>query len=532
MGDWITLNDIRVGSSFFWNLPFFLRNRIELEEARAAIRQRLENRGRDFLSMLKGAAYENQQSPYKRLLDLAGCEYGDLKNLVLKDGIEEALSILLHRGVYLTLDEFKGRQPVVRGNTTFTVEPSQLCSPHAARHFVARSGGSRGTNTPLAMDLACVRDHGMNLKLSLNARDASNWLHAHWGVPGGAAMRVLIRFRKVGAFPVRWFSQLSPKVFGVHSRYVWGARLMRWASLLAGVPLPSPEYVPLDNAVAIVLWMKEALNEGRTPHLDTYPSAAVRLCLLAVSAGIDLSGVKLSVSGEPLTAARMAAIRRAGADVVSYYSHMEAGGRIGEGCSFRAEPDDVHLFHDLYALVQPKDESRRNHATLFLSSLRPTSPFLLLNVSLGDRGILTERQCGCPLEAAGWKSHLHTIRSDQKITAGGITFLDTDFISLLEEVLPSCFGGAATHYQLVEDEDSEGRSTLRLLIHPTIGPLNLDDVTERFLDEVGKIHGSSRIIELLWRQTKMLRVERKPPLATSSGKILHLLAGQQSQTSG
>jgi hypothetical protein len=56
----------------------------------------------------------------------------------------------------------------------------------------------------------------------------------------------------------------------------------------------------------------------------------------------------------------------------------------------------------------------------------------------------------------GWTTHLRDIRSQEKLTAGGMTFLDTDLIRVLEEVLPARFGGAPTDYQLVEEEAEEG----------------------------------------------------------------------------
>ena len=62
---------------------------------------------------------------------------------------------------------------------------------------------------------------------------------------------------------------------------------------------------------------------------------------------------------------------------------------------------------------------------------------------------------------AAWKDSattlaFHTIRSHEKLTAGGMTLLDTDVIRLLDEVLPARFGGAPTDYQLVEHESDDG----------------------------------------------------------------------------
>jgi hypothetical protein len=91
---------------------------------------------------------------------------------------------------------------------------------------------------------------------------------------------------------------------------------------------------------------------------------------------------------------------------------------------------------------------------------------------MGDQAIVVQRACGCPLEQLGWVTHLHTIRSYEKLTGGGMTFLDTDVIRVLEEELPARFGGTPTDYQLLEEEADDGQPRLQLLVHPRVGPLN------------------------------------------------------------
>jgi len=126
------------------------------------------------------------------------------------------------------------------------------------------------------------------------------------------------------------------------------------------------------------------------------------------------------------------------------------------------------------------------------------------------------------MERVGWTAHLHTIRSFEKLTAGGMTFLDVDVIRVLEEILPSRFGGGPTDYQLLEEETQDGRPRLRLLVHPAVGPLGPGLVADAFLEALGDGSGAERVMGLLWRGADLLRVERRPPLATGSGKILHL----------
>jgi hypothetical protein len=228
---------------------------------------------------------------------------------------------------------------------------------------------------------------------------------------------------------------------------------------------------------------------------------------------------------------------RTGARIIPRYSSVESG-PIGYGCLAREAPDDLHLLRDLAALVQPSrtaasregmglPESPFPADTLLLSTLRASAPLILINVSLGDQAIMGERRCGCPLEALGWTTHLRDIRSHEKLTAGGMTFLDTDPIRVLEEVLPTRFGGAPTDYQLVEEEAEEGQPRLRLLVHPRIGAVDAEALAKTFLSAIGGGTGSERVMALLWREAKLLRVERQPPLAGSSGKIQHLHPGER-----
>jgi hypothetical protein len=187
----------------------------------------------------------------------------------------------------------------------------------------------------------------------------------------------------------------------------------------------------------------------------------------------------------------------------------------------------VHLYDDLLATIQAGEgglAAGLPRSTLLLSSLRPTAPVVLLNVSLGDQAVMTHRACGCPLERLGWHSHLHTIRSFEKLTAGGMTILDTDVIRILEELLPARFGGTAVDYQLVEDQAAPGESRLRLLVHPRVGPVDPGTVTRLFLDTLGAGSPSARIMGLAWDGAGTLRVERRPPLTAGSGKVLHLHA--------
>lgn len=507
--------DIRAGFRLLRRLPAFLRRPVTAEEARATLRDRLERREADFLALARRLIYGHAASPYRALLRMAGCEYGDLERLVRTDGPEGALAALAARGVYLTVDEFKGRRPVVRGSTRIVLDPRAFTNPVCARDVPGRSSGSRGTPTPVLVALDYLRDCGIDTCLALDARGGGDWLKAYWGVPGASATVVVLRLSAFGAPVVRWFSQIDPWAPGLDARYGWSVTGLRWGARLAGRPLPAPQFVSLEDPLPIVRWMADVLRAGRIPFLQTFPTSAVRVCQAALDARVDLTGARMTMGGEPTTRARLATIRRAGVDALPRYSSIECG-PIGHGCLHPEAPDEVHLLHDLHLLVQRAD------ADLLVSSLRMTAPLVLFNVSLGDRAILRRRDCGCPMERLGWVTHLHGIRSVEKLTAAGMTFLDADLVRVLEEVLPDRFGGGPADYQLVEGEDADGRSVLRLLVHPRVGDVPSEAVAETFLSAVSAGAGAERVMGLAWRQARLLRVERDTPVVTGAGKILHL----------
>lgn len=516
--------DLRVGVGFLSRLPAFLRRPVGFQEARAALRWRLERREPDFLTLVKRAVYEHPGSPYRQLLALAGCEYGDVVRLVAEDGLEGALHTLFRHGVYLTVSEFKGIRPVIRGGTTVTLDPTGLRNPQAALHVPVASSGSRGVSAVVSLDLVFLRDTAVDQGLVLAVRGGRRWRHAIWSVPGGAGFKQILKFSGCGAPPVRWFSQLDPMTPGLDPRYRWTTELICRGSAWAGVPLPRPLHVPVDDPLPVARWMAEVRREGDTPHVHTFVSSAVRLCQAAHDAGMSLDGVEFSVCGEPITATRLAEIRRVGAEAVPQYGTAETS-TIGFGCLSPEAPDELHFLDDMHAMIQPGYAASGRELPsggVLVTSLRPTAPLMLLNVSLGDQAIVSRRACGCPLDELGWATHLHGVRSYEKLTAGGMTFLDTDLVRVLEEMLPARFGGGSTDYQLVETEAEDGRPRLRLLAAPSLGILDEKALAEAFLAAIAPGGGTERVMGLVWRDAGLLEVERRPPLSTSTGKILHL----------
>jgi len=144
---------------FAWELRKFLKEPVTVEQARKVVKERLENREQNLLTVVKKAVYENNNSPYLKLLKLAGCEYEDFERMVKTDGIEPALKKLCQEGVYISIEEFKGKKEVSRGGKIFQFKTSDFDNPFLSGHFQTRSGGSRSAGTRTIYDFDYFTEH-------------------------------------------------------------------------------------------------------------------------------------------------------------------------------------------------------------------------------------------------------------------------------------------------------------------------------------------------------------------------------------
>src|SRR3954462_10428035 len=110
-----SLDELALGARLLRDMPAFLRRPLTVEAARSELRARRESGSADFLAMVALGIFAQPANPYRRLLEHIGCQQGDLERLVTAEGLVGALQTLFRQGVYLSVDEFKGRLPVVRG---------------------------------------------------------------------------------------------------------------------------------------------------------------------------------------------------------------------------------------------------------------------------------------------------------------------------------------------------------------------------------------------------------------------------------
>jgi len=228
-------------------------------------------------------------------------------------------------------------------------------------------------------------------------------------------------------------------------------------------------------------------------------------------------------AGEPPSEAKVNGIKRSGAHWIPHYAMTEIG-VVAQGCVHPADGNDVHLLKDKVALIQyprPLPGTDTNVNTFYFTTLLPSTPKVMLNTEVDDFGEIEERHCGCPLEALGHTEHIRHIRSFSKLTAEGMTIHGPIMVHVLEEVLPSRFGGTPLDYQLVEEQDDQGFTRLNLLISPSVPIDDEKAVLEVVLRELGA--PAPNVAPTVWEQAQTLRIKRAQPIATARGKLLPLV---------
>ncbi len=495
----------------------FVAEKITFEQAREAIRRRLKVREERFLEKLETAVFSCPSSPYFRLFEAAGCEPGDVRRLVRREGVESTLDRLRRAGVFVTWEEFKGWKPIYRGSQTFQVRAKDFDNPVVREHFTATSGGTSGRPVRVRIDIEELAEAAVNWAVCFDAHGWKDRPLVFW-TPGnsGFASRYL-RCMKFGFPYAKWFRINQPDNPADSFRALLLHRTLRF---LAGLPAPQP--APLDRAPVVLESLLQLLEDGHKPIVNTTPSAACRLARLAGERGRSLSGVDFLLGAEPVTRVRRSIIESSEAGAVPTYGTSEAGW-IGAQFPEARAADEVSVFRDAYAVIQrPEGGSSAlvGHPILF-TGLRRASPKVLVNTEIGDSAVIGFGRA--PVSAPGYDVNLHTIRSFRKVTLWGTSFAVADLYHLVEETLPDRFGGGPHCYQLVEEEEPGGLTHLRLLISPEVRNVEETAVRQAFLAELRKRrHYYDLMVDVL-SQADALRIERRNPIRTARGKLLPVL---------
>jgi hypothetical protein len=520
------LAELRPFVRYLRGLRTYLRHPLEVKDAAGVVQRQLALRDETFLRIVERAVFARRQSVYHKLFERAGVELGDLAGLVRSHGLETALQRLHGDGVYVTLEEFKGRRPIARPGLEISTDEAQFDNPLLAQHYEARTGGSRSAGRRIVVDLDLLAHETAYHALFLSAYGLTERPLAVWHAvpPGAAGLKCALYESKLGRSAERWFTQVRCRVGGGSFKYYLFTRGTTSFSRLWGRPVPYPEHAPADDAHTVVRWLAEKAASGTPAAVSTTPSAAVRAAMVASERGLDISGTVFLLGGEPVTPAKARVVDATGSRVVPVYAMAELG-LLGIGCPASSALDEVHLFADKLAVVQrPQAVANGTTVGAFLfTSLLTSSPKLMINVESGDYGTLETRHCSCPFGHAGLSRRVSGIRSYEKLTSEGTTFLGSDLITLVEETLPARFGGLPTDYQLVEDEEG-GLPKVSIVVSPTIAGLDEGKLVETVLQALGSDPGK-QLMSRIWRDGDTLRVVRRAPYATPTSKIhpLHVL---------
>ena len=498
----------------------FLAEPITVEQATDTIATGVRERDVRFLGKLEHSVYAHPPSPYRQLLAAAGCEFGDVAELVRREGLDTTLATLARAGVHLTFEEFKCRTPTVRGSRTFHFSPEDFDDPHFRGAVVSSSGGTRGKPMRFRWSLALSAQWAPHWCVFFAANQRQGKPLIFWTPGNSGAAGPQLACAKFNQRFDHWFiaqdmTNTRDRLYA-YCRHLIGRRL-------AG--FPKARKVAYHNTEPVLACVVDVLDSAGTVSVSTTPSTAVRLSLAAQAAGRSLDGVTFLLGAEPLTAARRVTIEASGAGAIPLYGSTEAVWTGGQ-CPHAQHADEVHVLRDLHAVItapsapDPGAREEDEPPALLYTSIAPLTSKILINTDIGDRGVIAERRCDCLYDQLGCRQTIHTIRSSDKITEFGVTFQVPDVFYVLEEILPRRFGARTGDFQLVEERDDQGLPRYTLRIRPEASGAEPDRVREAFLSELGKRRSYYGFMVEIWRKEGIVRAERNVPLVSRRGKIL------------
>lgn len=520
------LKSLKMYARYAAGLPGFLRNQIDAEQAKAIIAKGMAEREQNFLKLMGKGVYGHPESPYAKLLKLAQCEFGDLKDSVERNGLTATLRQLRSDGVYISFEEFKGREPIVRNGQTIEVSSSDFQNPYVRLSYESTSGGSTGAGTRVGHDLEHLHFQAAHQLMLLRAHGLENLPIVVWRgiLPDSSGLNNMLRHSHCKHAPARWFSPNDKDEAPPPFRFQVGTYGTVLVSRLVGRPIPWPEMVPIRDGIVVAKCLADMIQKHGGVVFNTAVSRGLRVAVAAREAGISLKGAYFQVAGEPPSPAKVEGILASGAKHLTNYGFTE-GGRVAIGCAKPNSFNDLHIVRDGFEVL-PHERlvpgTDQKVSALNLTSLFLTSPQILLNTELDDYGVVEERNCGCSLHDLGYHVHVRDIHSYRKLTGEGVTLIGSDMVDIMERLLPQKFGGSALDYQLAEQEDEQGFTRLCLLIHPRLDVPGENEIVKVILDHLEATSLMASRAQAIWRQANSLRIIRKEPVWTGRGKLMPL----------
>lgn len=496
----------------------WLNRPMSFDEARRRVAQRLETRGESFLRLLRRCVFANPKSPYLPLLRRADCTEDDIARGVRRDGVEAELRRLKDAGVWLSLDEFKGRAPIVRGDLELHPQASDFGNPRLSPVVAGGSGGSSGRPVQSIFDFDTLEVIATYQAFFLELCGLRGAPFAVWNarMPAPSGVVNTLSYAKLGQPPERWFDVES----GPAHWSGWVGRILTAAlmgtSHLSRFPLSQPEPGPVD---AVLRWVLRSRDRAGRCAIHCCASTGTRLSQAAQVRGESLEGLTLHLGGEPITPARWNEILAAGARPWPRYASTEMG-TMAIACTNSREIADHHLCRDLIGLVQDDGTDEATPSILYLTSLHKATPKVLINVQLGDCARVVRRRCGCLFDQMGLHPHLLQVHSVARVTCEAMTVSAWELVAIVEEVLRPRYGGSPVDYQWAEQEDARGQGRLRLRVSPSVGPLEPERVVRDVLRELARRSRAGSTIASVWRDAGTVSVARERPRITAAGKTL------------
>ncbi|HEY8518217.1 MAG TPA: hypothetical protein VIS07_22120 [Candidatus Binatia bacterium] len=496
----------------------YLRTPLDEASARDRLRERLAEREERFLGCARELIYAWPESPLRALLLWAGCGQGELERAVRRDRLERTLAALRDAGVYLTLDEVKGRRPIRRPGLELHVTQASFDNPLLGGGLVGKTSGSRGSTSRVLYGWDFFAEEAANEALLYAAHDASELPGAFWlpGPPSISGMHNLLVELKFRRAPERWFSHLAPP-----ATEAAGLAFLRLGARAQGLRVPRIEPTGSADATRVARWLARARDQRGGAVLKAFATSAVRVAAAARESGLDLGGCVVLAGGEALSPRRTAFVRASGARVHARYVTTETG-LVAGSCRHAGDdaPDRMHVYADRLAVIPSADGTHAADgvAPLLFTTLSPASGKVLLNADLGDAGRLERRTCGCPFGELGLELTVSGVRSDDKLTFEGVTIahaiLDDAIGAVVEEL-----GGAPDAYQLVDQRDERGLGRLVVKLSPSVGAFRADHVAERILAELARRDPAGAIAARLWRDADVLQIVAADPELAPSAKL-------------
>jgi hypothetical protein len=497
---------------------------MQVPEALSIIRNRLQTREINFVASLERGVYANPRSPYRALLEMTGCTIDDVREMLNSEGLDGTLKRLRSEGVYVSFEEFKGLTPIVRGSLTLNPQPSDFDNPHGSRYYSTTTGGTTGIGRRVRLDLEHLEALLPGRIVVRHVQGLTGIPAASWSdLPPAGGLKGILLSAAAGEKATHWFITKSFSLKrGLRYRAATHATLT--AARIAGADVMWPEYVPLDEAVVLARWGRDQVNLHGACTIHSSVSRILRIAISARENNIDLTGTILRGGGEPPTNSKVAQIAASGATFYSSYAFSEVG-TVGSSCLHATGPNDQHVMQDHVAVIQATRKVpgfNIDVPAFCFTSLLPTAAKMLLNVESDDYGVIDNRSCGCAWEKLGFPVHIRDIRSFRKLTGEGMTLVGSDIERVLDEFLPTRYGGSSLDYQFAEEEDERGFTRIVLRVSPDIEVTDESQMIEYVLDKLRDLGGAAAVAESAWRQAGTLAIRRETPAMTARGKLLPL----------